>query len=164
MNNTDLDRVVSPQGLTGLMPPRHLGRRIGMPNTVVRSFQAPRPIGPFQPGIPPSSLYPRSRGALSTLKLAWGGAVAPNAMPIPQPGMSMPGGGGWGAPAPGTVNSMPINPGLGGTLQTQPGWGAPRMGAPPMPPTQPPQRGWSDPQPGQVQRGPYTQKLPPMQP
>src|SRR5258706_7605039 len=130
MNNTNLDRVIAPSGLTGLMPPKHLGRRIGMPNTVVRSFQAPRPIAsPSHGSLPP--LSPGARGALSTLKFAWGGlAGAPNEMPVPGGGREMPGS--YGAPmAPPTGNFQP--PMVGAPVQPPSGqsW-LPRPGAPGM--------------------------------
>src|SRR5258706_2794365 len=115
MNNTNLDRVVARSGLTGLMPPKRLGRRIGMPNTIVRSFQAPRPIASPSP---PGSHPPSSHGALSTLKLAWGGLAGAPMQPS-QPGFG---------PRPGG--------GLGGTLQTQL-TGAQRPGITPIPQAQP---------------------------
>lgn len=89
-----------------------------MPNTIVRSFQAPRPIASPSPGTISPSLAPGARGALSTLKFAWGG--------LAQPASGSPGGGQWAGimpiqPPPRSISS-PIQP------PSEP-W-SPRPGAP----------------------------------
>lgn len=114
MNNSSLDRVVTPSGLTGLMPPKRLGRRIGMPNTVVRSFQAPRPIASPSPGNIPPSLTPGARGALSTLKFALGGLAGAPMQP-PQPGFGPQPTGGAQTLPPGPFRPIPAPFGQPGT-------------------------------------------------